>query len=586
LECIQISLIGTKIGLLNVDKHYQLDNLTSGTYTRAQISKSAIERLYISMRHLLIRGHYKPLGISGKAMIESLLSLKPEIYGSIADEERVEIDGLHYVYQRLPQGIEQCRFIKLISREGFESSSFTPIIPAKRRRNCYRVDASQMLIEMTRGRSDIYDVLTHLTFLYIESEKIRRNSLDQKNRKKREWKKLKEINDQINSKKKVNIEVGCSYLSTLIGRTYKETLEAIRLFDKTSKVNSLFQLVYWMSKLSIDQFVQGQDREITFSSSLRDVIGHHIYGEQWADRIKKYLRDKGLHKKKIHIVSANLHSVMNCFFATSALKKIKAKSFTQLMNELSKSGNGKMRTTVKKYALSRGMHELTDESGSNITVQIFDCEQINMNNLVKDLGWKKSTKVHKDQVILLMDYAFGEQAYETMDELLKPVRVGNKKEALNVKSINIMGKAGILQGKKGDIMIPHGHIFEGTADNYPFKNELNIKEFEGRGLGVYSGTMITVLGTSLQNKDIMRYFLESSWKGIGLEMEGAHYQKAIQAASKIRKHIDKNVKLRYAYYASDNPLETGSTLASGSLGLDGVEPTYLITSRILNGIMI
>jgi hypothetical protein len=31
-----------------------------------------------------------------------------------------------------------------------------------------------------------------------------------------------------------------------------------------------------------------------------------------------------------------------------------------------------------------------------------------------------------------------------------------------------MGKAGILEGGKGDIMIPNAHINEGTADNYFF----------------------------------------------------------------------------------------------------------------------
>ncbi len=155
--------------------------------------------------------------------------------------------------------------------------------------------------------------------------------------------------------------------------------------------------------------------------------------------------------------------------------------------------------------------------------------------------------------------------------------------ALNVASINIMGKAGILEGGKGDIMIPTAHVFEGSADNYPFDNALTSKHFKDCGLGVYEGTMITVLGTSLQNKDILNYFLKSSWKAVGLEMEGAHYQKAIQAASKIRHSIAPNVKLRYAYYASDNPLETGSTLASGSLGLDGVKPTYLITLEMLKG---
>ena len=68
-------------------------------------------------------------------------------------------------------------------------------------------------------------------------------------------------------------------------------------------------------------------------------------------------------------------------------------------------------------------------------------------------------------------------------------------------------------------------------------------------------------------------------------MEGAHYQKAIQAASKIRNSIKRNVKVLYAYYASDNPLKTGSTLASGGLGTTGVKPTYLITEKMLKTIL-
>ena len=133
-------------------------------------------------------------------------------------------------------------------------------------------------------------------------------------------------------------------------------------------------------------------------------------------------------------------------------------------------------------------------------------------------------------------------------------------------------------------MIPSAHIFEGTADNYPFENQLRAEDFKDQGLKVLEGSMVTVLGTSLQNKDLLRFFYESTWNVIGLEMEGVHYQKAIQAASKIRKNIRRDVVLRYAYYASDNPLETGSTLASGGLGQTGVKPTYLITGKILNQI--
>ena len=232
------------------------------------------------------------------------------------------------------------------------------------------------------------------------------------------------------------------------------------------------------------------------------------------------------------------------------------------------------------------MIELIDNSGSNIGVQIFDTAAIDPKTVSSELDFSPARVPDQAPVILVMDYAFGEQAYESMDELLRPYHVPGQDKVYDmpVESINIMGKAGILEGIKGDLMIPNAHIFEGTADNYPFKNTFTGAQFEGNGLGVYTGPMVTVLGTSLQNREILEYFLESSWAAAGLEMEGAHYQKAIQAATHIRKSVNPELKLRYAYYASDNPLVTGHTLASGSLGVDGVKPTYLITVEILKGI--
>src|SRR5690606_26891154 len=102
-----------------------------------------------------------------------------------------ELNGLIYVLERLPDGIEQCRFINLTSDEGYDKSHLKPIVPIKRRRNCYRIDDEQMNIEITRGRSDIYDILTHLTFLFIESQKICRKVLiDDTDKTIRDWEKL------------------------------------------------------------------------------------------------------------------------------------------------------------------------------------------------------------------------------------------------------------------------------------------------------------------------------------------------------------------------------------------------------------
>ncbi|WP_159949235.1 DUF6909 family protein [Polaribacter septentrionalilitoris] len=549
--------------------------------TRAQESRNAIEKLYISMRHLFSRGFYKPMGVSGETLRNSLLLLCPEIYGSIAGE-RIELNGLEYVIDRLPKGIEECQFINLTTDEGYGNSTFEAIIPPKRRRNCYRIDKDQMNIEITRGRSEIYDILTHLTFLFIESHKIqRRVTLKDGEDFTREWKNLEEIvihNKEISAKER---EVALVHLGNILGRTFDEVSKIHQNFTTDDNPDRFFQLMYWLGKLAINEVLEQKKRTITFSTKLIEEIGHHIYGEIWANNIKKILKQNKLLKRPIHIISANMHSVLNSIYAKNALPEETAnhKGF-ELFELLSNSNSKPLQKKVKEYASENGLIYIKDTSGTNINVQIIDTDKINFDNST----FQKVNSTDENPVIIVMDYAFGEQAYETMDELLKPYKNSKKKNHLDVKSVSIMGKAGILEGGKGDIMIPSAHIFEGTADNYPFKNELSKKDLEGFGVDVFDGAMISVLGTSLQNRDLLKFFHDSTWNVIGLEMEGAHYQKAIQSASRIRGNISEDVKVRYAYYASDNPLETGATLASGGLGMTGVIPTYAITQKILEQI--
>ncbi|MGB0932067.1 MAG: DUF6909 family protein, partial [Chitinophagales bacterium] len=367
---------------------------------------------------------------------------------------------------------------------------------------------------------------------------------------------------------------------------FDDVADACQRFAESKEVNSLFHITYWLGKLAMEDEDEAKDREITFSSALRKKIGHHIYGASWAYNIKRLLLDKKLMHRPIHIISSNLHSVMNVLYAPEALKHtFKNSPIEDIANELSRETNKSLRKEVKFFSLENGMYEIEDTSGANIGVHIFDTAKIRVSSLPANLQPAKGLSDDEMPVILVMDYAFGEQAYETMDELLKPFEQEEGEDiCLNVQSISIMGKAGTLIGNRGTILIPNAHVFEGTADNYPFENALKKEDFEGSELEVYEGPMISVLGTSLQNKSILQFFQASSWKMIGLEMEGAHYQKAIQAASKIRKSIKEDVVLRYAYYASDNPLLSGHTLASGSLGLTGVKPTYLITLKILEGI--
>ncbi|WP_024482253.1 DUF6909 family protein [Cellulophaga baltica] len=551
--------------------------------TRAQESTNAIERLYITMRHLFNRGFYKPMGVSGETLRNALLQLRPEIYGTIA-EEKAELSGLIYVLERLPEGIEQCRFINLTSDEGYGKSHFEAIVPPKRRRNCYRIDDEQMNIEITRGRSDIYDILTHLTFLFIESYKIAtRVIIEDTGTTIRDWGKL----ENAISKSKLTQaerEIAIIHTANILGRSFAEIIEVYEKFATKKNPDRFLKIIYWLGKLAIEEELTGDKRAITFTPLLRERLGHHIHGERWSDAIKETLNTAGLLDRPIHIISANMHSVMNSLFARKALRKeFPNNDSLEIYEKLSSSENSALRNKVTAVAVKNGMIAIDDMSGTNIDVQIFDTAKFTDD--VCSYAFSKDIPADKKPIIFVMDYAFGEQAYETIDELLKPYKVKkNQPVFIDVHSISIMGKAGILEGGKGDLMIPTAHVFEGTADNYPFKNELTADDFKGNGLKVLEGAMITVLGTSLQNKDILKFFHASTWNVIGLEMEGVHYQKAIQSASKVRKSIREDVKVRYAYYASDNPLETGSTLASGGLGTTGVKPTYLITDKILEQI--
>lgn len=551
------------------------------TNLRARETTESIERLYVTMRHLFYRGFFKPGGISGESIRNLLMNISPEIYGSMNIPNKVELDGLLYVLDRLPEGIEETSFVHLTSDEGFSKGSFEVIVPKKRRRNCYRIDRHQMNIEVLLGRSEIYDILTHLTFLYIEADKIRSQAYipDEDYKPTRAWSMIEEVATEQKKMSRKEKEVALIHLSSLLGRTFDEVLEAYHNFGNDTNPDRLFKIIYHLGKNSLDDLKGLREREIFFSAILRERVGHHLFGEKWANKVKEILVRHHLHLRPLHVISANMHSVKNMLYANEALSvEANVAVDYSLYEEISNKKD--LQDKILKYAQKQGLIYIDDDSGSNIDVQIIDLGKTDLKNTpFQHLNYTG------EDVILVFDYAFGEQAFEIMDELLRPYQHKDEAYTMRVKSISIMGKAGILTGKKGDIMIPTSHIFEGTADNYVFENALKISDFQDEELQSFEGSMITVLGTSLQNKDILSYFMKTSWKAVGLEMEGAHYQKAIQVASKIRHHISPDLFVCYAYYASDNPLETGSTLSSGGLGLTGVKPTYMITLKILEKIL-
>ncbi|PJF37950.1 MAG: hypothetical protein CUN55_19480, partial [Phototrophicales bacterium] len=130
-------------------------------------------------------------------------------------------------------------------------------------------------------------------------------------------------------------------------------------------------------QMAIAEKQHRQDRQITFSSALRERIGHHIHGEKWATEVKQFLWSHCLRQRPLHIISANLHSMVNCLYAIPALQphggeeKIEA-----VARELSLPENAALNQQVIEFALQHGMYYLEDQAGTNIHVQIFDTSKL------------------------------------------------------------------------------------------------------------------------------------------------------------------------------------------------------------------
>jgi Family of unknown function (DUF6909) len=553
--------------------------------TESQKARHAIREFKTITDALALRGFYRPSGKFGKDLESCLKNLSPEIYGSMNDPRVVELKGLEYVIDRLPRGIEACTKIILTEENPPDDSAFEKIVPLKRRRTAYRVSDHEICMVISRGLSEIYDILTHMTFLFSEAKKIHTRMKDDSDNNSIEWNELKHTVKHLHELTDTQLDQALWNLSIILGRSYQETKDTFLYLEenkqRSGSNNGLFSLIFHLGMLIEDEIISKENALVIYlQPSLMNIIGHQRYGRVWAEDIKAKLLSMDLLGRPIHIISANLHSVANLLYGFAAIKQSKSMpieedlyQFIHQIRTISKE--------TKALGEAHGLTTLTDRSGTHIDCQIIDSAGLKSLHFHPEISLTLPDDHQEKPVIIVMDYAFGTQAFELMENLLKPVTDQGATHFLNIQTIAIMGKAGILTGKKGDIMLATAHVFEGTSDNYIFENDLHAHEFDS-DVAVYSGPMVTVLGTSLQNRDVLHKFLED-WKTVGLEMEGGHYQRAISAAI-IKGNISKDVTLRYAYYGSDNPLMTGHTLAAGAMGEEGVKPTYMITKVLLEKI--
>jgi hypothetical protein len=296
----------------------------------------------------------------------------------------------------------------------------------------------------------------------------------------------------------------------------------------------------------------------------------------------------------VHIISSNTHSVSNClnpFFVANA---------TEILAWADRSGRRSDGWTCSQdevYYLARdwfredpgrvdsvlsaestcGIVRVPETMTTGIQVQLIDPSLVCRNPIDPGIPIRACPI---RSLIINIDYAFGEQAEEIMRNLL--LLFGR-----NVRSISVLGKAGALDGTRGDVLAPTAFI-EQAGDAFmplpkPDPAASNRLRAALPARRIVDGPLLTVRGTLLQNKRMLNFY-RHVWGCVGLEMEGAYYWRAILESEQLGVLREAAVK-RFYYYVSDAPLAPGENLSSRLTPQEGVPPLYAITREILSDIL-
>jgi hypothetical protein len=499
-------------------------------------NRLAVDEFTTLARGIILRGYYKPGGDSGAGLRRLMILSAPSLYPHAADPDRIDVQALRYVLQRLPDRIWAVRdFTVTRSISPMVARDFIPVTTAARRRPTYRTGPDSLVTTFRGGMSDLLDFISALTCYQIETDKIRAKAAS--GRRGEEpgtaptvWDRLGEpcSGDRRNSLiHALSVEFRCGYdelkeLDGVIGERLPEFVGCAADSDSRAL-------------------------KVTFTDRFGLFGSYQGKARKWAAEVASSVRDARL----VHLVSSNTHSLVNLLSPWVKARRKRGEDW------------GGIREILKSPDALRERMEADRQAGI-IAVPV-----------PEDTPACQAAGLPGGNAVVNMDYAFGEEGFFLFNELFEIL--GER-----LRSVFIVGKAGTLAGGRGDVMLPCFFVKQGTGDVYRVDNCLSRDDFpEGFPFRVHTGgPMLTVDGTFMQNDDVLTYFRDH-WGALGVEMEGIPYVRAVAQAI-LRGRISPEVSVGVAYYASDAPLQ-GDTL-SVPLGEAGLAPVYAVTEAVLHRI--
>lgn len=517
-----------------------------------------------------------------RRFMELYKKLEPAIHAHAGDEGIIDWDALLYAARRLPENVSRTFLFLLTDNLPVVYASpelLFPAVPTEaRRRFVYEMLGGKDMALVRTGLSDLLDFVTCLCLYAVETRKIRYR-----------------LNhpDMILALSNHSRHDGADGLSDgdFLARLPFDGEERARLAAiwPRGTVDRIRELAFHRQVYSVDVRKQVNNYNGRLSELWTARIGAaaaELLGVAPADFPEDW---------EVHIVSSNTHSVSNCLnpyfrergadiLAWADGAGLRTEGWTTAEDEVYHlarrwfEAEGGALAELARYEARYGIERASESVTTGIQAQIIDLEKLRgaaIDPLVGDGGAGRVRRV-----VVNVDYAFGEQAEEIMKNLL--MLFGR-----NVRSVNVLGKAGGLTVGRGDVILPtafveqRGDAFMPIAWNPAPSLAALRAALPGRR--VVSGPLLTVAGTLLQNR-MMLNFYRRLWECVGLEMEGIWYLRALTEGAQLGV-LRPDVAQRFYYYVSDAPLDRGSTLASRMGPLEGLPPLYAITREVLTRIM-
>ncbi|ORX77155.1 hypothetical protein BCR32DRAFT_64594 [Anaeromyces robustus] len=505
------------------------------------------------------------------------IKMKPAIHPNVKTS-KLETSAWVYAIKRLPMNICSTSTIVMSTKiipilmDEMKKNNTGNVKTICRRRSTWNLGNGKIFILLRDAQTDVIDLMTCLCLHAVESRKLR--NLLSKNP--RNISLLYNAKEEFLNGVKETYEMQEKILSQIKELTPND-IKGLRNLWGEKTLENIWNVLY-----------QHGDYNIIIdkpSDSFDDV------SEIWIDKVRdatiKLLGNYNTDDLIVDIISSNTHSVVNLVSPWVHKRKDEIlewgrKEHPEIVEQNPVNDEDLLYIILQFYLkefpdkaqermdeeFENGILSLFEEELTGISVQLIDPSKLNIKYCDSYLNIQMNKlRQPKRHLIVNVDFAFGHQAEEVVHCLTLLYRKA-------IRSLNVVGKAGGLIGKRGDILLPSHVLLQSNDDLRPIAQTGISPEKIAKicSREVHVGTVLTCEGTLLQDRVLLNFYRKFS-HCIGIEMEGSYFVRQIEQ-SIMRGTLNSSVSTRFLYYVSDIPLDLKSTL---SKSLSPWEGNKLIT---------